>query len=93
MDNHVWTAARECAKRRARIRQQDGPDGRPRYRCAHCGVATCDVEVNHKEPVLGKHGETGCWHHQDGLEVLCRRCHLAETARQFGWRSSEPRTN
>ena len=40
------------------------------------------MEVNHKTPILGLHNQSGCHHHLDGLEVLCRPCHLDETARQ-----------
>lgn len=41
------------------------------------------LEVNHLVPIHGKHGQWGCHHHLDGLETLCRPCHVAETARQF----------
>lgn len=44
----------------------------------------CALEVNHKVPILGRHGQFGCHHHLDGLETLCHACHVAETARQFG---------
>lgn len=44
------------------------------------------LEVNHVEPIRGRHGTFGCHHHLDGLETLCRPCHLDETARQFGHR-------
>lgn len=47
----------------------------PHYR-AHA------LEVNHITPVLGRHAEAGCWHHQDGLEVLCHAHHVEETNRQ-----------
>jgi hypothetical protein len=41
------------------------------------------LEVNHKTPILGLHGHSGCHHHLDGLETLCDRpCHLEETNRQ-----------
>jgi len=42
------------------------------------------LEVNHRTPVLGRHGTFGCHHHLDGLETLCHPCHLRETAEQFG---------
>jgi hypothetical protein len=79
--NHVWTAARDVARKKARV---NGIVGEPLYRCAHCGGLTNRPEVNHIDPVLGKHGQTGCWHHQDGLEVVCHACHVVETNRQFG---------
>ncbi|HEX9995161.1 MAG TPA: hypothetical protein VGB14_19715 [Acidimicrobiales bacterium] len=44
------------------------------------------LEVNHINPVLGRHAVVGCHHHLDGLETLCHRCHVEETARQFGHR-------
>lgn len=47
-----------------------------------CVVFTDKPEVNHMVPVRGKHGTWGCHHHQTGLEVLCRPCHLAATAKQ-----------
>lgn len=40
------------------------------------------LEVNHRVPCLGAHSENSCAHHLDGLEVLCHRCHVGETARQ-----------
>ena len=42
------------------------------------------LEVNHRDPVLGRHGEFGCHHHLDGLETVCHPCHLDITAEQFG---------
>jgi 5-methylcytosine-specific restriction endonuclease McrA len=79
-DNHAWTNARK-----ARLKLDH-------YRCVRCGAGRVGVgqrstrggglEVNHKTPVLGKHGKNGCWHHLDGLETLCRDCHLKETADQ-----------
>lgn len=44
------------------------------------------LEVNHQEPVRGRHGTFGCHHHLDGLETLCHPCHLKVTAKQFGHR-------
>lgn len=48
------------------------------------------LEVNHRTPILGRHGEFGCHHHVDGLETLCHRCHLDVTAEQFGHRRAAP---
>lgn len=42
------------------------------------------LEVNHITPILGRHGTFGCHHHIDGIETLCRPCHLDVTAHQFG---------
>lgn len=44
------------------------------------------LEVDHVQPILGRHGQTGCHHHQDGLQVLCRACHRRKTREDFGWR-------
>jgi 5-methylcytosine-specific restriction endonuclease McrA len=41
------------------------------------------LEVNHIIPVMGRHGQSGCHHHLDGLETLCHDCHVDETNRQF----------
>ena len=38
------------------------------------------LEVNHREPALGKHGMLSCVHHLDNLETLCVTCHKATTA-------------
>lgn len=55
------------------------------YTCADCGTEM-DPQVNHIDPCLGRHREPGCWHHVDGLNVLCgpagNGCHQAETNRQ-----------
>lgn len=40
------------------------------------------LEVNHVVPIIGRHGETGCHHHQSGLEVLCHACHVEVTSEQ-----------
>lgn len=77
-DNHSWSCVRPAALKR---------DG---HKCVRCGATSWSdgtytaLEVNHKDPVLGKHARAGCWHHLDGVETLCRPCHLDETARQFG---------
>lgn len=42
------------------------------------------LEVNHIEPILGRHGQNGCHHHLEGIETLCHACHVTETNRQFG---------
>lgn len=70
--NHVFASAKVAA------RQRD------RYRCVRCG-GTRRLQVNHKVPVLGRHGEPGCHHHLAGLETLCAgrgSCHQGETNRQ-----------
>jgi hypothetical protein len=71
VNNHRWTQARAAAKARVTF-----------YKCERCGEFTDKVEVNHVDPILGKHGSWGCHHHQDGLEVLCKPCHLETTNAQ-----------
>jgi 5-methylcytosine-specific restriction endonuclease McrA len=75
--NHLWSHARRAAKLR------------DRYRCTTCGAELRQLrpvgkrlEVNHIEPVMGKHNVSGCWHHLDGLETLCVDCHKPITAAQ-----------
>lgn len=68
--NHYWTDARRFVLRR------------DRRTCQRCGDVPNVPEVNHKTPILGRHGEGGCHHHVSGLETLCHRCHVAETNRQ-----------
>ena len=71
--NHVWSFARHTVLKR---------DGR---KCVRCG-STRALEVNHTIPRKGEGYGTGCWNHLDNLELLCRECHVAETARQQGWK-------
>lgn len=40
------------------------------------------LEVNHIIPREGRGYGTGCWHHLEGLESLCHRCHVKVTNRQ-----------
>lgn len=77
--NHFWNAARWRMLR-----------GNPT--CAVCGRAENELlaqrpswargavlEVDHREPILGRHGEAGCHHHLDGLQVLCTEHHREKT--------------
>lgn len=50
------------------------------------------LETNHRRPVRGHHNAAGCHHHQANLEVLCVRCHRAETASQRARGLLEPHT-
>jgi hypothetical protein len=82
--NHVWFAARQAARRRAR------------WACERCGFKPLQVrrdpqaraafsrhelrlEVNHIQPLGGAYRRVTCLNHQSNLEVLCHRCHLAVT--------------
>ena len=66
--NHWWTWARPAAITR---------DGK----CVRCG-STKRMEVNHIVPRNGAGYDSGCGHHQAGLETLCHWCHLQVTAQQ-----------
>lgn len=68
---HRWTQAKAAAKAEATW-----------YKCKNCEMFTQKPEVNHIIPCKGQHGKWGCHHHSDNLEVLCKPCHKAETARQ-----------
>lgn len=89
--NHVWQMASPYAQQDP-LRRRPGRliQGRWRAVCARCGsrgnsrIWASPLETNHKEPILGRHAEVGCHHHQEGLEVLCHGCHVDETNRQFG---------
>lgn len=77
--NHWWTAARVAARKR------DGD------RCVRCGS---DGETRHGRPLprrlrglqvhhrderaRGRHAQSSCAHHVDGLETLCKPDHLDE---------------
>jgi hypothetical protein len=85
--NHVWSAARIAARRRAG------------WSCQRCGLKPSQVrkdpqaraafsrrelrlEVNHIQPLLGSYRRVTCLNHQSNLEVLCHRCHAAVTKGQ-----------
>jgi 5-methylcytosine-specific restriction endonuclease McrA len=70
MDNHYWAFTRKAALSR---------DNRI---CVRPGCGSRAEEVNHIEPILGKHSQSGCWHHLDNLESLCKPCHLETTQEQ-----------
>ncbi len=80
-ENHRWTDARQRARNNVR-KWVTGVGAR--YKCARCRkyFPRPDIQVNHIQPCLGKHGTNGCHHHQSNLEVLCKRCHVATTAEQ-----------
>ena len=56
--------------------------------CVRCG-GTEHMEVNHKVPREGRGYNSGCYNHLEGLELLCRACHVKETAMQRKWRRLE----
>lgn len=72
--NHDWPLARAAAL------------ARTLNACERCGVVAhygvTEIEVNHRDPLLGRGYNRSCFHHQDNLEPLCLPCHRAETARQ-----------
>lgn len=50
------------------------------------------LEVNHIEPRKGGGYTNGCWHHLDGVETLCRPCHVEVTKAQLReWRPPKER--
>jgi hypothetical protein len=76
--NHVWAVARDV---RICIDQR---------RCVRCGSDEWwTFEVNHRTPIMGRHAETGCHHHLDGLETLCHGDHVTTTTEQFAAYRSE----
>ena len=53
----------------------------------HERVMVGKLEVNHIEPRKGEGYQNGCWHHLDGVETLCRPCHVEVTQEQLRqWR-------
>lgn len=91
--NHRWTDAKAAVKKEAtwflcaNAEFERGEGGQWGYTTKARGPRGClgftqKPEVNHITPIKGKHGTWGCHHHLEGLEVLCRPCHLAETKRQ-----------
>ncbi|MDQ6930595.1 MAG: HNH endonuclease [Candidatus Eremiobacteraeota bacterium] len=94
--NHWWTLARRAAKVRDKYRCRlcgDAPPKRPNRRLLpsensfrsamrlwRAGRKKTRLEVNHREPCLGQHGNISCAHHLDNLETLCAACHRAHTA-------------
>lgn len=73
--NHQWSEAKRAARKRAGGRCEHVD---PRYgRC----LQTRELEVDHIEPRRGGGYATGCWHHQDGLQVLCSAHHREKTRR------------
>jgi hypothetical protein len=82
--NHVWSAARRAARRRAN------------WSCERCGFKPSDVrkdpvrrrlfnrhelrlEVNHIQALGGRYRQVNCLNHQENLEVLCHDCHRLVT--------------
>lgn len=48
----------------------------------------CSIEVNHREPRMGRGYQSGCHHHRHGLESLCHRCHVVITNEQVADRQA-----
>ena len=82
--NHWWTSASRAARRRDDSRCVEcARDPRDVYaEKIAAGWTERDarrfltLQVHHRIPVLGRHGETGCHHHLDGLETVCLWHHL-----------------
>lgn len=66
----MWSLAKSHTKRQAR------------HHCAHCGIATLKIEVNHINPIRGAGYSLSCHHHLDNLEALCHQCHVQVTKQQ-----------
>lgn len=75
-EDHFWSSASKAAWRKA---PHDPATGRAR--CSRCN-GSGPFEVNHVVPVNGRRSFFSCLHHQGNLELLCRRCHVAETRAQ-----------
>lgn len=85
--NHQWAVARAAAlkrDRRCRRCHRAPPLNANAARRDHSGVPPVRLEVNHKSPLEGRADgyQTGCQHHLDGLEALCKGCHADVTAEQ-----------
>lgn len=66
--------------------------GRPIKRTHTRAVVVGKLEVNHIEPRKGAGYNNGCHHHADGLETLCKPCHVEVTKEQLRqWRPPKPR--
>lgn len=50
-------------------------------------ITYVDLEVNHRDPLVGAGYANSCRHHLDGLETLCHPCHVKVTNRQRSERS------
>jgi hypothetical protein len=82
--HHWWTWASRAAKRRdgnqcvvcrrdpIEVRDEKIAEGWDRRDATKFTI----LETDHIEPVLGRHAETGCHHHLDGLRTLCAYHHL-----------------
>lgn len=46
------------------------------------GTTRHTLEVDHVVQIWGKHSQTGCHHHLDGLRTRCRPCHRKKTAEE-----------
>ena len=82
-----WSAARRAARRRARWSCEHcglKPSEIRRDPRARRAVARQELrlEVNHIQPLIGTYRGVTCFNHQDNLEVLCHRCHVAVTKEQ-----------
>jgi hypothetical protein len=93
-NNHVWSAARRAARRRAKwtcercgfkpnVIKKD-----PVARLAYTRLAL-KLEVNHIQPLIGAYRVVTCLNHLTNLEVLCHACHVEVTGGQRASRSKK----
>lgn len=57
----------------------------------HVVQSRLSLEVNHRDPLVGRGYRAGCAHHVDGLETLCVPCHQDVTQAQARGRRQEAR--
>lgn len=73
--NHDWNSARRAALKR--VLESGIEPYAPFWRCEGGGPHGGHPQVHHKTPLWDaiEYSKMSCAHHQDGLSVLCKRCH------------------
>ena len=71
--NHIHLHARRWAAVRLAVFERDG------WRCCECGTAG-RLECDHISPLQREPGQDPF--DPNGLQTLCRACHIAKTARE-----------
>lgn len=80
--NHVWRKARVNARRKGK------------YACSVCGEtkATTKIEVDHRQPINGvNYNIPSCIHHEDNLQVLCKKHHNEKSSLEASLRAESRR--